>query len=168
MNSKGSILDAAYLIGGLFLFALIAIIGVILVSNLNSIFQGIEGFPAATFIMSTVATNYPSMMDFWFICLFVGAPLVAAVLAYFNNIHPFFFWISLLFSLFLVVFGKALQLAWNSFLTDDVIATTASSMPMMNAVLSNYGFYTFLVVIIISIGTFIKLGGVQRDVIGGI
>jgi hypothetical protein len=168
MNKKGSILDAAYLLGGLMLFAIIAVVGVILVNNLAAAFTNIGDYAAAQQIINTLANNYPPMMDFWFVCLFVGAPLVAAVLAYFNNIHPFFFWISLLFTLFLVVFGKALQLAWTSLMSDATLEAAASAMPMMNAIMSNYGFYSFLVVILISIGTFIKIGGVRSDVIGGI
>lgn len=169
MNRTGSVIDAAYLLPGFLIFGLIAIVGLLLVTNLNAAFAPLAGeFPAAAHIMDTAATQYPDMMDFWFVMLFIGAPLVAAVLAYFNNIHPFFFWISLLFTLFLVIFGKALQMVWESVLSDATLEAAATAMPMMNYILTNYGFYSFIVVVLITIGTFIKLGNVQRDVIGGV
>lgn len=169
MNRRGNVMDAIPILGQLLIFAMVAVLLVLILNQYNSAIQGSDVGDVAKTLLSNGATQVPQIFDFWFILLFVGLPLISAVLAYFNNIHPFFFWMSILLSFAIIICGKIFEIVWQAFTSDATIASVASSMPMTNAILTNYGFYSFFVFIVIALGTFIKLrGGVQADAYGGI
>lgn len=169
MNQRGSVVDSVYTVTGLFVFAIVAVCAAIFMSVTNDAIQGIPGTYTAKTIMQDGADQFPGLLNLWFMTLFIGLPLASAVLAYLNNVHPFFFWLSLGFSFFTIILGKALEIAWNDFIADATILNYAETMPVMNFVLTHYGTYSFLVFIIIAVGTFVKLGGgVQQDAYGGL
>jgi hypothetical protein len=85
--------------------------------------------------------------------------LISAIFAYFNNIHPLFFWASLLLVILMVFAGAAYQELWGALRDDADLSTQMDRLPITNLVLTNYGFYSFLVFLIIAAGTFIKLRG---------
>lgn len=166
MNNKGSVMDAAPILWFLFFAAFTALCMLLIVNTVNDDFQLDDSIPqTAKDIISSGATQAPKIYDFWFTLLFVGLPLISAVFAYFNNIHPLFFWISLIFVVVVIFVGAGISQLWSELIDDSLLSTQADLMPMTNFILSNFGFYSFFVFIVIASGTFVKLRG--RDTIGG-
>jgi hypothetical protein len=169
MNRKANVLDALPIMSGIIVFGIMIVIALLFLNSLNSAIQSSDVGSTAKQILQTGADDFPAMFDFWFAIMFIGLPAISGVLAYFNNIHPAFFWLSLTLAIAIVFIGKAFQLIWQAFVSDATIASVAQTLPIANLVLSNYGLYSFFIFIIIASGTFIKLrGGVRADIYGGL
>lgn len=167
MNRAANVFDAIPILTMLLVFGIAAIVTVMFTSAANTAIQSLPAsFSVAQGIMSGANSTVPPMLDLWFICLFVGLPLVSAALAYFNNIHPFFFWLSIPVCLFTLIFGKALEGGWLAFIADPNIASVAAQLPATSFILGNYGFYSYFVFVIIAIGTYLRIGG--QDTVGGL
>lgn len=168
MNRRGNVFDAIPILRSLFFIILVAMGMWLFIDEFNTDIQNDPSINQyAKNASSNIQSQYPSVIDFWFIVLFVCLPLVSAVLAYFNNIHPLFFWVSLIAVLFILLWGAMYQEFWGAITEDSLLGTVALSFPMANFILSNYAFYSFIVFIIIAWGTFVKLRGRQNYGYGG-
>lgn len=169
MNRRANVLDAIPVLAEILIFGIIIVIMLLFLNSFNAAIQASDVGNTAKEILQTGVDDFPAMFDFWFAVLFIGLPMISAILAYFNNIHAVFFWLSLMLAFAIILIGKAFQLVWEAFISDATITSVAQSLPITNWVLSNYGLYSFFVFIVIAAGTFIKLrGGVRADIYGGI
>lgn len=160
MNQKASVYDVIPIIMMMFGMAFAAVIVVTMMNLVNTDFAADTTIsPVAQHIMATGASQAPGTFDLIFVMLFVGLPMISAVFAYFNNIHPLFFWASLGIVLLIVMVGAGLAQLWADINTDTLLASQAALMPMMNFILSHYGLYSFFVFVIIAAGSFVKLRG---------
>ena len=167
MNRRGNLGDGPFIITNLFIMALGAFVALMVLRAFNDAIALLPGMDVAQSIMTEALVAAPQVFDLWFATFFIGAPLVSAVFAYVNNIPPFFFFLSIGYSLFQILLGKALELAYTAFVAAGDPATIAASVPMTNYILSNFGLYSYLVIVVVAIGTFAKIG-VGRDEVGGI
>ena len=160
MNKRASVYDAIPITMSLFMMGLTAVIIVLIMNVVNADFAADTTIsPYAQSIMNTGATQAPATFDLMFIMFFVGLPMISAVFAYFNNIHPLFFWASLLMVIIIVIVGAGLSQFWSDINSDALLSSQAALMPMMNFILSHYAIYSFFVFVIIAAGSFIKLRG---------
>lgn len=167
MNRRGNLGDGAYIGVELFGLAIGILVTLLVINEVGIAVNAVPGATVAQGIMTDAVTVWPQIFDLWFASFFIGAPLVSAALAYFNNIPPLFFFLSIGYSMFQVVLGKALELAYENLVSTGDLAIIAQSIPMTNYILSNYALYAYLVIVIIAVGTFAKLG-VGRDSVGGL
>ena len=109
----------------------------------------------------TAADGWGSAMDWILVSVLLGMPLISMGLAYFNDIPPFFFYLSIGFALVMVIIGWALQDGLVSILNNSGIfgAYISQEMPITSYLMRNWGTYSILVLFIISIGTYIKQRG---------
>lgn len=164
---RGNVSESIGIITFLFILGITSIVGVFFMNALNTAIQDDTTIGSdQKNMMATAAAAYPGVIQFWFILFFVGLPLISAALAYFNYVHPVFFWISLLLVFFAVLVGSGLSELWASLADDADFGSVQAQMPIMNYVLSNYGLYSFFIFVVISAGTFVKLRG-RGDVVGG-
>lgn len=167
MRKNGNVAEATGIIVFLFIFAMSALLFTLLMSVLNQSFADDPSIDQRYKDMfSNVESQFPGVLDFWFVLFFIGLPLVSAALAYFNYIHPVFFWVSLLLVVIVVIQGASLAELWSALGEDAVLAEQQVRLPMMNYILNNYGLYSFFIFIIIAGGTFVKLRG-RSDAVGG-
>lgn len=158
MNKKGNVLDGYTIIIALFsMVVTMLIMGI----TINIVSTALNADPdvntEAKSIITHVDNRFLPVMDFWAILFLVGFPLISAIFAYFNNIHPLFFWASLGFIILIVLMGASLQVFWDELAEDALIKTSIDSMPMANYIFSHYGIYSFFVFVVVAAGTFIKL-----------
>jgi hypothetical protein len=110
-------------------------------------------------------SQLPGVFDWWFMVMFIGFPLLSAVFAYFNRIHPLFFWLSILIVILIVIVGASYKEIWGAFISDDLLGAQAARLPMTSLVMGNFGLYSFFIFLIIAFGTFVRLqkgnGGVK-------
>lgn len=158
MNRKGFLGDASTIIVVLFMLAMTGVVMTLVLMAFKTAFENDTSIPTeALNIISTGADQYPGVIDFWFMLFLVGLPLGSAILAYFNDIHPLYYWCSLLLVIMVVLLGAALSELWMEFRADETLAVGVAGMPMSDFVLQHFGMYSFFVFIIIAAGTFIKL-----------
>lgn len=156
MNKRGTILDAIYIMGLLFIVAIIAAIGIFLSDKINTAIQGSD-IPADAKVMNqNLAGDIPGAVDFIFLMVFIGLPIASLVLAFFNNIHPILFYITVALSFIILFAAIAYAQLWDKFQTTTVGVYAVSNIPMTNFILEHMGVYTLLVIVIILFGTYIK------------
>lgn len=169
MNKKANIFDALSIISFLIVLGLFSLVMVLVMDQINNSVQADDSFPAvAKTLYGNMRTQLPGMFDWWFGLFLIALPLLAASLAYFNNIHPIVFWLVLPIIIISIFLGAAYAEVWKSAVADPSLSVYANELPITNVVLTNYGKYALMVSLITAFGTFIKLrGGYQRDVYGG-
>jgi len=158
MNKKANVMDALPIIAILLGIVLFGTIISIIVSAVNTEFQADASIGTeAKGIIQTGATEFPKIMDIWFMLFLIGLPLISAIFAYFNNIHPLFFWLSLPLVVLIVLIGGAINVLYDELAADSLLGAAMSASPMTSYVMGNFGIYAFFVVLIITSGTFVKL-----------
>jgi hypothetical protein len=157
-DKKGFLFDAIPIIFGLFIAAIFIVVALILVGKINDGVQEITSPDAtrAKAITSDINSDIDWVLDFFFVMLLVAMPLGAMVLAFLNNIPPFFFWVSIGVMLTAIYFGGALGSALEVFAEDTLIGDHLSRVPMTKFVINNFGMYALFVTVIVAAGVFIK------------
>jgi hypothetical protein len=160
MNQRGNVNDVFIILFIAFGIGVFSVIMLLLVSSFKDALLADDSIPIeARNIVESGESQLPGIFDWFFAIMFIGLPLISAIFAYFNNIHPLFFWASLLLVILMVFAGAAYQELWGALRDDADLSTQMDRLPITNLVLTNYGFYSFLVFLIIAAGTFIKLRG---------
>lgn len=168
MNRRGSLTDGPYIIVELFVFAILTVVALKVLVAFNDALIPVPGIDVAQSILLDATTKAPQVFDAIFGAMFVGLPLISAILAGINAVPPFFFFVLIGYALFQIVLGKALEIAYTGLIAGSAeISTISSSMPILNYVMTHYAIYSYLVIVIIAIGTFVKING-QNDIVGGI
>lgn len=158
MNSRGNMYDALPILGVMFTIAIMSVLMLFLVGTFKDELVADESIPqVAQDIVVKGESQLPGIYDWFFALFFIGLPVISAIFAYFNNIHPLFFWASIALVILVVLMGGAFQVFWEELSGDDDLNTQMQRLPITNLVMNNYGVYAFLTFIIIAAGTFIKL-----------
>lgn len=160
MNKKGNILDVltillvvSLLAAGMFLFVYVQ-------KNISSaINTSLTGNPDATTALAmntSVDNSFAWTIDFFVVMVMFGLPLLAMILAFFNNIHPFFFFASIGFSMLIVVVATWFSQGWSQFLASSDLSSMVYFMPMTNWVMSNFVVYAVFAILMLVFGVFVK------------
>lgn len=157
MNRKGNVMDAIGIIILIFSVGLLCWVGVLFINGFNDGIQATTGLPSAATTMSAgVDTNIGWVLDFFVLMMFLALPIVSMLLAFFNNIHPLFFWASLGVTMLVVIVGSAFGDAFMSVANDSTFAGVATQMPYSTLLFNHFGMYSLFVVLIIGAGVFVK------------
>lgn len=128
---------------------------------INDAFQTDNNIPTvAKTSMGNMSSNWGGVFDWIIAAIIIGMPLVSMGLAYFNNVPSIFFWLTIPLLLLMVFVGWGIAASWSTVLVDGgtFAAYAVSDMPITNFILSNFGYYAVLIVLIIAFGTYVKLG----------
>jgi hypothetical protein len=159
-NRKGFVQDAITIVISLFTISVLFIAAL-------SFFSGVSAGMNST--LTTPETqqgkdiavytndNVDWVLDFLFAMLFISLPIASMILAFFNNIPSFFFFGSLGLVLLVVIIGGAFGEAWISSSADSNFGIQAVRMPITNIILSNFGLYSLFIMVIILVGTYVKM-----------
>lgn len=162
MNKKGTIFDGIVILLIILVFGILLTISLYFINTVNEQFQDDNTVPqAAKDITGGFNTQASWVFDFLGVMAMISLPIISLILAFFNNIHPLFFWASFSLSLIILIFASSIGDMWIS-ITDDTLASTVARMPMMDWLLSNYGFYALFIIATVGFGVFVK----SRDVGG--
>lgn len=160
MNKKGFIGDVFPILMMLFLLAFIGVLMTMILGVFKDAIVNDATMPAeAQSIITNGEEGYPKAIDFWFVLFMVGLPLAASIMAYFNNIHPLFFWASLLLVVVIVLLGASLAELWGQLRSDADLSVAVERFPMSDYILQHYGLYSLFAFVTIAFGTFVKLRG---------
>jgi hypothetical protein len=156
MNNKGNIFDVFLILGIGFMIMLCVVVGIYLAGKVNTAIQDAGVSDDAKTMVSNINNDLPSTVDFIVLIILIIMPIVSAILAFFNNIHPLFFFVGIGMMLLIVLAGAAYKEVWED-TTAGELSATAQSMPMTNFVLNHFGVYSLLCGIIVLYGLYSKI-----------
>lgn len=160
MNRRGNVFDSIGIIVTIFSVAILCLIGVLFVQN---VYNGIVGTPdlppTATNMITDMNNDTGWVLDFFVAMMFLAMPIASMLLAFFNSIHPLFFWASIGVTMLVVIIGAAFGDAFVSFMNADTMLSAAAEMPITTTIFSHFGMYSFFVVLVIAAGVFVKARG---------
>lgn len=160
--------DSVYIIVSLFAIALVSIVAIMAYSTFNTAIQASDVNTIGKTATSDFNTSFPRGLDWIVMLLLVGLPLVSFGLAFFNNISPVFFWMSLGVIYLVVLVGYGFSDGWAAFISDGAVLAQAIRMPMTNYVMSNFWQYSIFVFLVTAIGTYVKLRANTYSSFGGV
>jgi hypothetical protein len=161
VNRRGNILDALLVIGIIGILAIGMLLFVYIEKKLNtgitSSLTGQDNTDTALTVANNVDSQLPWTIDFFVIMMMFGLPLLTMILAFFNNIHPAFFWASLGFTMLIIVAATWYAQVWQNFTsTADVGLTASVYLPMTNWIMNNYVAYAVFCVFVLIVGVYAK------------
>lgn len=157
MNRRGNVMDSIGIIITVFTVAILCLVGVLFIQKLYDGITGTAGLPStATNMVTDMNTDIGWVLDFFIAMLFISMPIASMLLAFFNNIHPLFFWASLGLTMLVVILGAAFGDAFVSVMNSDTISSASSEMPITTTIFSHFGMYSLFVVLVIAAGVFVK------------
>jgi hypothetical protein len=118
-----------------------------------------SNFDNAKVMTQNINNDAPGALDFIIIMIMLGFPLASMILAFFNDIHPLFFYASFIIVLFIILMGYAYSGLWDKYKATDIGLASSMSMPMTNFIMSHFGLYSLLASFLILFGTFVKIRG---------
>lgn len=127
----------------------------------NTAIQSADVDQQAKDVAESVSTQWPGAMDWIFVALAIGLPIVSMGLAYFIDTPPFFFYTIIGYLFMLVFAGWGLQSGYQDAVSTggEFMLYITNNMPVTDWVLSNMGIYTMFIVLLIGAGTYIKRRG---------
>lgn len=156
MNRRGNIFDAFIVLGVAFMLAVTVGVGLYFAGNVNTAVQEMTGISTeAKTMTSNINNDLPGFVDLLMVIILVGLPLVSMVLAFFNNVHPLFFYVSVAVLVLVVFAGIVLKTGWEK-LDGTIIGTVYDDLPMTDFFMNNFGVYSILVGMMIAIGLYMK------------
>lgn len=159
MNRRGNINDTLLIIviiAGLAIFAFFFVFATHRVMDGLSGTPVISATPTSAGMINDIDTNTPWVFDFIIIMMMFGLPLLSMILAFFNNISPFFFFASIGLTMLFLVVSSWMGDVWTSFTNDADMGSTQYELPMTDFVMDNFSLYTMYCVTMIVVGVFLK------------
>ena len=157
MNRAGNIMDGFGILTTIFTIGILCYVGVLFINGFNDGIQASPNLPsAATNISSGVDSDIGWVLDFFILMMFLSMPIVSMLLAFFNNIHPLFFWASLGVTMLLVIVGSAFQDSFVNLISGSTFGGVSAQMPWSTILFSHFGMYALFVVLVIAAGVFVK------------
>lgn len=151
--------DSLFIVGALFLFVIVAAALGLMLSSFNAAVQGNADIDSrAKTDIGNLNQGWGGVMDWFLVALLIGLPLASMGLAHLNRVPAVFFYM-VIAVLFLMVFvGWGLQGAFENIQASGggFSAYLASDMPLTSFIMSNFGLYSLLIVLIIGYGTYAK------------
>ena len=152
--SNDSVLIAVFV----FVAAIAAVPVLMVMSEFNTAIQDSDLNTEGKDNIASTASALPRVFDWMFALFAVGLPLVTMGLAYTTRVPSAFFWLSIGFLLLLVFVASGLQEGYESLAADAGTASTISTIPITNWVMTNLLSYSIFVFFMIAWGTYIKFG----------
>jgi len=123
MNKQGSILDIAYILTMLFVFAFVTILMFNIYNAYKEDVAGNEAFNNTVNLqVEASATNTLQILDYVYVFFLVGFILLSIVSSFAIRSHPLFFFISLFMLIITVIIGSSLSNVYQDITTDTELS----------------------------------------------
>jgi hypothetical protein len=159
-----SLFDSFVIIGSVITFLIVAVLLGLTLSAFNLSLDASDLPEEAKEMAGVMDANWAGGVQWIFVGLLVGLPLLSMVLAHINSIPSVFFFISLGFLFLMTIVGWAFRAAWLNVKAGggDFAFYVVDRMQLVDFVMSNFGVYTLFIILLIGYGTYVKLGGAQQ------
>lgn len=157
MNRRGNVFDSIGIVVSVFTVGVLCLIGVFFIQQVYAGITSSTNIPTeATGMVTTLNNDIGWVLDFFILMMFVAMPIASMLLAFFNNIHPLFFWASIGVTMLVVIIGSAFGDSFVSIMNSGSLTTAASELPMSTMIFSHFGVYSLFVILLIGAGVFVK------------
>jgi len=139
MNKKANaVADGAVTIVGLFVFAIICIVGFSIFTEMNTDIQSMDDMSnSSKELTDDLHTQYPGLFDGLFAFVLVALWISSVVLSFFIDSHPIFLVISVILITFVLLAGAYVSNTYAEITTDAAFVDAASSFPITNFIFDN-------------------------------
>lgn len=157
-NKKGNaIADSIMIVVVIFVFAVIAFVGLKIFGDLNTEIQADDQLDnQSKQISEDLYDRYPSVMDGTFIFAFALIWILVLVASFIIDAHPIFFIVTLILLIFVIIIGAYIGNIYEELSNDSEIGTFASSFPMTNFVMQHYMLFIIAIALTVSLVLFGK------------
>jgi len=158
MNRRGNFVDAITIMAIIFVLACGMMFMVFVIKNMTASLSKtavVQNTPTSAQIVSGVDTNTPWVVDFFVVMMMFGLPLLAFILAFFNNISPIFFWSTIGFTMLVAVLGGFFASGYVNFISSNM-QVVETYMPLTAFVMRNYVMYGMVLCAVIGFGIYAK------------
>lgn len=159
MNRHGNIIDSIMIISIIFVLACGMMFFTFFIKNTTTSLMSsntVMSTPTSNAIVTGVDTNTPWVADFFVVMIMFGLPLLAMILAFFNNISPVFFWSTIGFSMLIVVLAGFFENGYLNFVNTSGMKIVESYMPLTAFIMNNFVMYALIVFAVIGFGVYAK------------
>ena len=132
-NKRGQIQEIVFVIAILVVFALVAVVGNIVLTK----FYGAMPDGAGKELAAPIEQNYASLWDKLIVMAFILLNFGVLLGAIMIDVHPAFFWVAFIIWIMIGASVLVLNNAVDDILTSDALALTWSQYPFTNFILSN-------------------------------
>ena len=158
MNRRGNLIDAITIMGIVFVLACGMMFFVFVIKNITGSLltsSTVINTPTSNSIVTGVDQNSPWVADFFVVMMMFGLPLLAFILAFFNNISPIFFWSTIGFTMLVAVLGGFFASGYLNFINANMIVVE-TYMPITAFVMRNFVMYGLFLCAVIGFGIYAK------------
>jgi len=138
MNKKGFIQNIVFVIIGLALFSIVALVGYNTFTEVNDDIQASEMRNQSKASINDLHNRYPSTLDGAFLTIFILLWILAMVAGWMADSNPLFIIVVGIGMILLLVGAGFMSNVWDDFSNDSEFITFSSSFPIMNFVLENF------------------------------
>jgi len=155
-SKRGSLLDMFWLLVVTFAFAIIVVVGWMVMGNVNAEFQSELNNAQAKTMMQDSSDRYVDLFDGIFLFVFFGTFLATLIGSLFLDTHPAFFIVSLLLLVILCVVAAVLANAYAELAVSDGLGTEASDFTFIPFIMEHLVHIIIFMVCSISIALYSK------------
>jgi len=151
-NKRGSLIDILYMIIGLFMLALTIILVFFALTKINDKIQETGTFTnESEQIIQNFEDRYINIFDIGFLVIMIALFISVIVTAFYIDVHPIFFGISVLLLISFLVISAILSNTFFDIVGNDLLSTEASQFIVIPFIMNHF-------VALIVIMSFIVLG----------
>ena len=163
-----SIGDSVFLMFAILLFAISAVVGVMFFNLVSPVVaDGMSEVPEAAAVMTNFSSFLPGLFNWVFSILLLALPIIGLGLALLVPVNVFWWWVYAALSVAVVAVGWLFQDFYNLFVSVELFGDAASSMFVLDLVMSNYLLYCVFMFAVIGFGTYYKQSRGFSGVPGG-
>lgn len=152
-NKRGSLTDLIFLGVVLTFFAVIILIGFMVISNFNTQLQAsVPGLPTeAVTSLNTIENTFSGTLDNTFFFFAIGLGIVTIVLAALVRVHPIFIAFYIVGLVFTIFFSGVFSTIYQEMAASPTLSTYASQLNIINTTM------TYLPWVVAIIGTLLAI-----------
>ena len=156
-NKKGFLGDIVYIGIFMFVFAVMILVGYLMLTNINTNFQASDDISTqAKTMLNTQETRYTNVWDGIFAFIFIGLSIAAIISAFLIDTHPIFFILSLLFIAFFIIAFAILANAYYTLESADAFIGFAEDFVAMHYIMNHLAHYIVIEGFLISLALYAK------------
>ena len=164
MNKKAGIPDGIFYMVAMFAVAIISLVGLMILTNLDDQFQKTSGMTdKGKSLVSDIKDKYVKVIDGAFLMIFIGVLLGVVVGVWFIRTHPALFWITIPILAFIIFLAAIYANVFFNFSQNPKIIDSTNAFTVIPFILNNYAYVITGAVILISIALFAKGKGQVQE-----
>lgn len=113
-------------------------VGLLLMNVVNDAIQGSDMTADAKTLSSDFTNNYPSLLDYFFVMLFLGLMIASGLLSAYIDTNPAVMFVGLVLFILVLLIGGYFTNVMVDFAQDATMSTYTDQLPMTLFIINNY------------------------------